>query len=685
MSQAERASVGEGMGEFAGHLKKHWRAAMLGALIAGVAGALLMSDLGRNLHQWSYDLPFRIRGPVFPQEAAMIYMDEQSHDDLHQPYDKPWDRSLHAQLLDRLTACQVKGVVFDVVFSGEGSDPKANAQLIDAIKKNGHVILAADYRTGGFGNATVEHEKKFDLPYKPFFRAAEGRCGSDFIYTDNDEVPRRHLPADPDNDQLSSEGWTAAELVGADVTKQATNKYTPFYLNYYGPSGTIPADSFSRVLRGEVSPDFYRGKMVFVGARYFTKYSGERKDEYPTPYSYYYPDKPMTSGVEIQATAYLNLVRNERLLRLPVGVEVPLVIFCGALIGFGLTLLAPLAASFTAVGAALAVAAINFVLFQQAHRWFSWEVIVLGEIPLAWAYSVAFNSLQLYVEKLKVEQSLALYLSPKMIRKIARDPKMLAPGAEKQLLTILFTDIANFTAISEGLDSNDLAHSMNAYFQAAVHNCIFPTDGTVVKYIGDAIFAFWNAPDPQPDHAIRACEAALRFRDQPPLFMNGQELTTRIGLHTGPANVGNFGSRTRFDYTALGENINLASRMEGLNKYLGTRILITEETQQFAGAKIITRFLGVFRLKGFERAVAVHELVGLAHQEKEGRELRGRFSDALTRFREGDLAGAEAAFRRVLELQAGDGPSQFYLAQVEEWRGQTLPSNWEGEIALKEK
>jgi adenylate cyclase len=226
---------------------------------------------------------------------------------------------------------------------------------------------------------------------------------------------------------------------------------------------------------------------------------------------------------------------------------------------------------------------------------------------------------------------------------------------------------------------------MNAYFQTAVQNCIFSTDGTVVKYIGDAIFAFWNAPELQGDHSYRACEAALRFRDQPPQYMNGKELITRIGLHTGVANVGNFGSMTRVDYTALGENINLASRMEGLNKYLGTRVLITSDTQQVAGPKIITRYLGLFRLKGFEKAVGVHELSGRVEQEAESRELRERFARALAALAARDFAAAEAAFQRVLEISPKDGPAHFYLKQIEELRTETLPADWKGEITLKDK
>ncbi len=671
--------------EFGFRLKKNWRAGIVGALLSAAAGWVLLNPIGDKLRQWSYDLPFRVRGVVYPAEAALVYMDEQSHQDLKQPFNGPWDRSLHAQLLNQLTPEHVRGVVFDIVFSGPGANPKADEELAKAIKNNGKVILAADYRTGGSGTAQAESLLTFDPPYDPFYDAADGRLGSDFVYPDSDQSVRRHLPTDPKNDQVSSEGWTAATMLDAAVTGNVSNKFRPFYINYYGPNGTIPNASFSKVLAGEIPTNFFTDKVVFVGARLRTKYSGERKDEYQTPFSYLTPDTPFTGGVEIQATAFLNLLRNERLFRLPVAVELPLIVLCGALAGFGLTLLRPMASSITALALAFGAAAINYFMFAHYHLWFAWEIIVLAQLPIAWAFSVAVNSVQLYVEKQKVEQSLSLYLSPKLVKKFAKNPKLLKPGAEKQLLTILFSDIASFTNISEGMDSDDLARLMNDYFQMAVHNCIHATDGTVVKYIGDAIFAFWNAPDLQSDHSYRACEAALRFRDQPAQFMNGRELITRIGLHTGVANVGNFGSQTRVDYTALGENINLASRMEGLNKYLGTRVLITADTRQVAGPKIITRYLGLFRLKGFEKAVGVHELTGRVEQEAESRELRERFAQALAVLAAKDFAAAEAAFHRVLEISPKDGPSKFYLGQIEELRAETLPADWKGEITLKDK
>ncbi len=184
---------------------------------------------------------------------------------------------------------------------------------------------------------------------------------------------------------------------------------------------------------------------------------------------------------------------------------------------------------------------------------------------------------------------------------------------------------------------------------------------------------------------MRACEAALQFRDQPPQYMNNQQLITRIGLHTGVANVGNFGSTARVDYTALGENINLAARMEGLNKYLGTEVLITQDVFNGIQGRLDARFLGLFRLKGFERNVGVYELVGKPDKTESFRPLHEAFAAALKLFQEKKLADAETALQKVLEIKPNDGPSKFYLKHIAELRDHLLPSDWSGEVELKEK
>ena len=661
---------------------------IIGALSATIIGIILLNPnlkFGLGLIHLSYDLPYAIRPYIQPQEAAIVYLDEDSHKILNQPYDAPWNRSLHAQLINRLTAEGAKAVVFDIVFSDPGSNPQTDQELANAIRTNGKVVLAADYVPTGYGRAGVD-AYQIVPPYDPFLDAAAA-IGSDEMNPDDDLVMRQQILMLPD-DQIATMSWAAAKVVGAAVTKDDKNRLVPRWLNYYGPATTIPNVSFYQAILTN-SPDYvptgyFSNKVVFVGAHLFTKFSGERKDEYPTPYSRWDKEHPFTPGVEIQATAFLNLMRGDWLNRLPKNAELAILLICGALFGFGLARFRPFPATGLAIFLAVLVCVSAYLSFVHLRIWFPWLLLEV-QIFIALAWSVVYNSIQLYVQNKLFEQSLQMYLSPKLVKKFAANRDLLKPGAKNETLTILFTDIASFTSISEGMEPDDLAHHMNLYFETAVAQCIHHTDGTIVKYIGDAIFSFWNAPDPQDDHQLRACQAALQFRNLPPQFMNGQQLITRIGLHTGVASVGNFGSTARVDYTALGENINLAARMEGLNKYLGTIVLLTSETHAGIEDKFTTRFLGNFQLKGFEKSIGVFELVGAPEKAAEVGPLLTAFAAALKLFQEKKLAGAEIAFQKVLEINPADGPSKFYLKHLADLKEHPLPEDWSGEVELKEK
>ena len=659
---------------------------LVGAALATATGmVLLLFPIGLGLRHLSYDLPFAIRPSVQPQEVVMVYLDDDSHKELNQPYNAPWDRALHAQLLDRLTAEGARAVVLDIVFSDPGPDPEADKQLARAIRANGKVVLAVDCVPTGYGRDGVTG-KKFDPPYELFSQSAAD-LGSAEMNPDDDLILRRHVPSSQD-DPVAGESWAVARLLGAEVTKIAANSAHERWRNYYGPAATLPNISFFLVIQTNavdaVPSGFFSNKVVFVGARLLTKFGGQRKDEFPTPHSRWTEQASFMPGGEIHAMQFLNLVRGDWLRRLPPGVEAALLVVGGVLAGFGLIRFRPLIASWVALLAVVLVSVLAYGSFAYLLVWFPW-LLVLAQILVALAWSVVFNSIQLYVQNKLFEQSLEMYLSPKLVKKFSTNKELLQPGAKKETLTILFSDIANFTSISEGMEGNELCKHMNSYFQTAVSECIHYTDGTIVKYIGDAIFAFWNAPDLQNDHQLRACEAAFRFRDQPPQYMNGQQLITRIGLHTGVANVGNFGSTARVDYTALGENINLAARMEGLNKYLGTEVLITGETQEGIAGRLVTRFLGLFRLKGFGRNVAVYELVGPPEKVAAVHPMHEAFEAALKLFQQKNLAEAEAAFHRVLGFSANDGPSKFYLKHLAELKNHPLSADWAGAVELKEK
>jgi len=415
-----------------------------------------------------------------------------------------------------------------------------------------------------------------------------------------------------------------------------------------------------------------------------TRFAGERKDEYPSPFSGWQHKATFMPGAEIQATAFLNLLRQDWLSRFPANAERILFIFFGAIFGAGLIYIRPSLAVPLALVCVVLIALGAYGILIAKRIWFPWLIIVI-QIAVALSWSVLFNAIQHYVQKRLFEHTLGLYLPPKLVAKFSSSPELLKPGAEKQRLTFLFSDIADFTSISENMDGDELAAMMNDYFEPAVDRCIHKTEGTLVKFIGDAIFAFWNAPESQTDHAVRASEAALLLRDQSKLPVHGRLLRTRIGLHTGVANVGNFGSEEKVDYTAIGESVNLASRMEGLNKHLGTDCLMSAATKAEIGEAFVARKLGEFQLKGFVGFVEVYELIAFSDQTESTRPWREAFAEALHNFEQRNLEFAEIGFRRVLELKPDDGPSKFYLGRIAELSRQELPELWATQTIIKEK
>lgn len=664
-------------------LKQSWRGAIGGAVLATGLGLILWDfpNIGGKLVNLSYDVPFWSRPYIHPTDVVLVYMDDDSHRELGQPYFGPWDRTFHAELVERMTADGARAVIFDVLFTGTNMEHlEGDERFARAIKASGKVVLGAEYTRTANDNPTLIRA------IDPFVEGAADALGFVEMGLDQDLIARRHVhvPPDKDADSYSSMPWSAAQFLGAPVAQDPANRLVERWINYYGPPNTIPSVSFCRAYQTNAfcPAGYFSNKIVFVGSSLKTVYSGEVKDECRTPYTRGTETEPR---VDIHATELLNLLRGDWLTHMSRKREFWLVLLAGILSGAGLALIRPFPACVVAATSAAAITAIAHHMFWHQRIWFSWLIIVAAQIPIALLWSVVLNSVQLYVQNKMYEASLALYLSPKLVKKFASNKELLKPGAKKETLTILFTDIANFTSISEGMDSDDLAKHMNNYFQLAVSKCIFPMDGTIVKYIGDAIFAFWNAPDPQDDHAIRACEAALRFRNQPPQMMNGRPLITRLGLHTGVANVGNFGSTARVDYTALGENINLASRMEGLNKYLGTIVLMTGDCYAGVEGKFVTRYLGLFRLKGFEKSVAVHELVAGLDHAADSAPLREAFAAALKLFCQRKLDEAAAAFTAILKTTPDDGPARFYLKHIAELREHPPESDWDGEIELKEK
>jgi adenylate cyclase len=276
------------------------------------------------------------------------------------------------------------------------------------------------------------------------------------------------------------------------------------------------------------------------------------------------------------------------------------------------------------------------------------------------------------------------YVPADLVRDVLASGREAALGGERRVVTISFCDLANFTAISEKLTCEELVRLLGEYFQA-YSTQIVASGGTVDKYIGDAIMAFWGAPLPQPRHALEACTAALRGRErmqelrQKWAAEGRPALFTRIGIHTGEVLVGNIGSPARLNYTVMGDAVNLASRLEGLNKVYGTDILLSESTYREAGPDLIARPLDWVSVKGKTEAVLVYELLGLRGESDqtcvELTEVCGR---ALQCYRSRDWAGAIGLFEQACALRSGDAPAQLLIDRCRAYQAAPPGPSWDG-------
>ncbi len=273
-------------------------------------------------------------------------------------------------------------------------------------------------------------------------------------------------------------------------------------------------------------------------------------------------------------------------------------------------------------------------------------------------------------------------------------------GGERKNLTFMFSDIKNFTSISENMSPEELTAGITSYLKA-MSRVILISGGTIDKYIGDAIMAFWNAPVDDCDHARNGCLAALRCRDELADYNrnlrenNKPEMLTRIGLHTGEAVVGNIGSSDRMAYTAMGAAVNLASRLEGLNKYLGTGILVSESTMQEAGSDFLFRFAGRVVPKGTSSALGVYELLGtvsgaagplapFAVLPEEGEKVAD-WEKAFDIFLSGRFSEAAAAFKSYVEKTGPDPLADYYLVMAERYTDIPPGEGWMGEVVFDAK
>jgi len=478
-------------------------------------------------------------------------------------------------------------------------------------------------------------------------------------------------------------------------------------INYPGPKQTYPHVSLAAVEAGRFPPGFFQNKIVLIGATALG--IGDLRTT-PVSTASDYP------RVEIHAAVLGNLLQHNFLRH---GFDVEMADL-GLLVLFGLGLgglfnrLPPLRATLVFLGAAAAFTLAVGAAFMAASVWMAFVLpaaALLVNFGAVTSYRVVFEDR----EKRRVRRSFGQYVAPEVVEQIERDPeRFLAAGGETRELTVFFSDIRGFTGLSEGLSPEALVTALNEYFERMTA-ALFHRQGTLDKYIGDAIMAFWGAPSVQPDHAAKACAAALEMRAALAELNRGfrarglAELGVGIGLNTGPAVVGNMGSSVRFNYTVMGDAVNLASRLEGMTKQYGVAILVSEATRRAVGERFVFRELDVIRVKGKTQPVRIFELMDFVLRERRQGAARRKGPDrrqghspvaalaptyprmlelyevAFAAYGQRDFRTAHARFVELLQEFPQDGPSRLLAGRCAQFLAEEPSRDWDGVYVMHTK
>lgn len=452
------------------------------------------------------------------------------------------------------------------------------------------------------------------------------------------------------------------------------------YLSHLGPNKSFPRVSAADVLADRVPANALTDKLVFIG------FTDVMRDKLTTPFA------DSLDGVEIHATLTHNILHDELMRPASPWLTLMAILLCGFLLA---------AAQLRFVrqwhawmpGACLAVIVVAYLVVSQVA--FARGVVMQVVAPTAASLLVALASISTALategrEKARMRAAFAQYVSDALVDRIVRDPGQAKLGGHRRELTVMFTDIRGFSRFSETLEPEVLSAYLNQYL-TPMTELVRAHSGMLDKYIGDAIMAVYGAPLPLEQHAEEACSTALAMLEAlGPLNEMWQqsglpEIQIGVGINSGPMSIGNMGSEARFDYTVIGDAVNLCARLEPLTKQYQVDILVGEATAALAGASYLFRELDHVRVVGRDAPAQVLELIGPRSVADEWSQDLELFETALADYRGQRWDEADDKFNQVLTRRPDDGPSRVMRARIADLRRQTLPEDWDGVFSQHSK
>ncbi len=697
------------------------RKAAAGALIALLAyGLALVLALAGILAPYSLktlDILFRISPlPPASPDVVVVTVDQPDLDFLKQQgVSWPWPRQLYAPIIEFCRRGGARAVILDILYteaSVYGADD--DQRLAEAMKASGFVTLpfvltrdskaAAPETEAALARASLAVTgspppnltvyQGVTPPIPPLLTAAAA-LGNVECRPDPDGIFRR-LPLvgvwqDRFLPLLSFAAYCRFQDKGKwrfepqalvqDDYRVPLDREGRVLLKFRGPGRSFKRLSAANIIQSELrlqhgQEPFHRsedlaGKWVLVGLT-----APGLFDLKPTPLA------PVFPGVELHATLLDNLLHGDFLKEAP-----PWFIWLWALtLACGVTLAVLFSVRLWATLAALATLLMlhgGVTLLAFRLNWWADPVAPGAALGFAFALAAAYSYATEGRQKLAIRRMFAQYMSEKVISHLMEHPERLKLGGERRRVTMFFSDLAGFTGFSERLTPEEVVSLLNDYL-SCMTDIILEEEGTVDKFEGDAIMAFWGAPLAQEDQARRACRAALRQQaalgelNRHFAKMQLPSLTVRIGLHSGDAVVGNLGSQKRFDYTVIGDTVNLASRLEGLNKFYRTHILASETTAAECGREVLFREVDRVAVKGRAAPVGVYQPLGLTEDlGPEMADLCRKFAEALALYRGGKFFEAGALWEEILEKHPEDGPSRVFWERCRAFQATPPSPEWD--------
>ena len=607
------------------------------------------------------------------QPIVLVAINEESMNALQRQW--PWPRTWHADLVERIAGGGAAVIALDLVFSEPTTDPKEDEALARAIAKAGNVVLASDFtyrETTGLRLWTRTDPM-------PRFVEAGAIAGLATVRFDPDQFVRRVPTEEPDAFwrqivkvlQVRAPAHPVPSLPDSDA-----------YIRYLGADNVFDPIPYHMVL--EAKPEelsaVFGGRIVIVGRdlRATPEVGMAHPDLFATPFLSH--SGTLTSGIKVHATIVDNALNGAWLRPAGAGRNFALCLLAAGLSFLMMRRWRPVRAAIASLAIVTLFGAITWYAFVHERMW------VAFASPVAIALLCYLTTLgRAYVtesqRKRELQRAFSMYVSPDVVDQIVDDPGKLRLGGERREVTAFFTDLAGFTTLTEKT-APDIVQAVLARHFTMLTDVIFASNGTVVQFMGDGLMALWGAPLPDPDHAFKAVRAAVlaqqgmeRLRAE--LRAEGlPEIRMRVGVNTCEAVVGNMGSETRLTYSAMGDGVNLASRLEGANKLYGTPILVSGETVAKLGGRLAMRRVDRIKVAGKSLPVDVFTPV-------ESADLAERTEAAFDAYARGDLDVAASLYSELRDADPEDKVAARLLDRIEKLRRDRSLVTADGSVALE--